>query len=135
MIFSTILEKTNLLLLNTGVDSVFGTPIEPPGPNWTNPVEGISRVVMFGIRMALIIGSIMVLFYLLWGALDWVTGGGDQEKLDKARQKMTNAVIGIILMVAALGIFSVVAGDVLGLIKRDAQGNWRFSLPTIQGEP
>lgn len=132
MNLTTLFEKTNELLLSSPVNNVFGTPVKPPGPTWTNPVEGISRIMVFSIRMALIIGVILVLFYLLWGALDWITGGGDQDKLDKARQKMTNAVLGIVIMVAALGIFAAVAGDVLGLIKRDAQGNWRFSLPTIQ---
>lgn len=132
MNLSTIIEKTNYFLLASPVNNVFGTPVKPPGPTWTNPVEGISRIMVFSIRMALIIGVILVLFYLLWGAFDWITGGGDQDKLDKARQKMTNAVLGIVIMVAALGLFAAVAGDVLGLIKRDAQGNWRFSLPTIQ---
>lgn len=132
MNISLLFEKTNQILLSSPVSNVFGTPVKPPGPTWTSPVEGISRVMIFGIRFALIVGIILVLFYLLWGALDWITGGGDQDKIDKARQKMTNAVLGIVIMVAALGIFSAVAGDVLGLIKRDAQGNWRFTLPTIQ---
>ncbi len=132
MNFSILFEKTNQILLTSPVSNVFGTPVKPPGPTWTNPVEGISRIMVFSIRMALIIGVILVLFYLLWGAFDWITGGGDQDKLNNARQKMTNAVLGIVIMVAALGIFAAVAGDVLGLIKRDAQGNWRFSLPTIQ---
>jgi hypothetical protein len=34
-------------------------------------------------------------------------------------------------MVAALGIFTVVTTDVLGIIKRDGSGGWQFSLPTI----
>ena len=132
MNISMIIEKANYLLLDT--KDVFGPSINPPGPTFNNPVEGISTIMIFGIRMALIFGSILVLFYLLWGAFDWITGGSEQEKLDKARQKMTNAVLGIVIMVAALGIFSVVSGDVLGLIKKDSEGNWRFSLPTITGD-
>lgn len=134
MNFSLLFEKTNQILLSSPNNPIFGTPVKPPGPTWTSPVEGISRVMIFGIRFALIVGTILVLFYLLWGAFDWITGGGDQDKLDKARQKMTNAVLGIVIMVAALGLFAAIAGDVLGLIKRDNDGNWRFILPTIQSQ-
>ena len=115
------------------IGSIFGGPVRPPGPNFVNPIEGISVIMVFGIRMALFVGMITVLIFLLWGAYDWITGGGEQEKLDKARSKLTNAVLGIILMVFAIGLFSVVSGDILGLIKRDATGNWIFSLPTIGG--
>lgn len=120
------------MFLLQGPTTVFGRPIRPnAGPVFDSPVEGISTVAIFGIRMALIIGLVMVLVYLLWGAFEWITGGGEQEKLDKARQKITSAIIGILIMVASLGIFMAISGDVLGLIKRDASGNWRFSLPTV----
>lgn len=114
-----------------GVTNIFGPTIQPPGPVWNNPVEGISNVVIFGVRMIFIVGMILLLAYLLWGALDWVTSGGDEEKTGKARNKITQAIVGIIIMVAGLGIFLVVSGDVLGIIKRDPNGNWQFNLPTI----
>lgn len=123
----------SLVLNTTPINTIFGGPVRPPGPNFLNPIEGISVVMVFGIRMALISGMVTVLTFLLWGAYDWITGGGEQEKLDKARSKITNAVLGMILMVFAIGLFSVVSGDILGLIKRDATGNWVFSLPTIGG--
>lgn len=127
----SITEKVYLSLLNA---APWGSPVDPPGGfNPANPVEGISSLAIFGIRMVLVVGMVLVLVYLLWGAFDWITGGGEQEKIDKARQKITNAILGIIIMVAALGLFMVVTGDVLGIIRRDANGNWTFSIPTLQG--
>jgi len=128
---NTILNHAFLSLLQIPT-TVFGAPIRPvAGPVFENPVDGISRVAIFGIRTILIVGMVLVLIYLLWGALDWVTGGGDEEKLTKARQKITNAVLGILIMVGALGLFMVVSGDILGIIHRDSGGNWSFNLPTI----
>lgn len=119
-------------VLAANVNQVFGNISPPPGSeSFGNPVAGLSTVMIVGIRMAIIIAGFLVLFYLMWGALDWITSNGEEEKLKTARQKMTNAVIGIIIVVAALGIFLVVTTDILGIIKRDASGGWQFSLPTI----
>lgn len=119
-------------ILAANVNQVFGGISPPPGSeSFTNPVIGLSSVIIVGIRMALLGGGMLLLFYLLWGAFDWITSEGDDEKLKSARQKMTNAVIGLIIMVIALGVFTVITTDVLGIIKRDGSGGWQFSLPTI----
>ena len=81
--------------------------------------------------MSFIVAMILVLIYLLWGAFEWITAGGEAESLQKARQKLTNAALGILIMVGALGLFTVISGDVLGIIKRDGAGNWSFSIPSI----
>jgi hypothetical protein len=36
-------------------------------------------------------------------------------------------------MVVALGVFTVVSGDILGIIRLNNEGNWIFNLPTIGG--
>jgi len=127
----TLLQKS-FLTFGAGVNDVFGSPVKPPGPSFTNPVEGISRVIITGIRLSFIVAAILVLLYLLWGAIDWIVSAGEQEKLEKARLKMTHAVLGIVILVAALVLFTVVTGDITQIIRKDSDGNWRFELPTIQ---
>ncbi|MDP4011834.1 MAG: hypothetical protein Q8P72_06445 [Candidatus Roizmanbacteria bacterium] len=114
-----------------GVNSVFGSPIKPPGPVFDNPVAGLGKLVVTTVSTFVLFALLAGLVYLLWGAVQWVTSGGEQEKLEKARLQMTHAVLGIILVVAVIGIFTVVTGDILGVIRRDNDGNWRFELPTI----
>jgi len=114
------------------IRDIFGAPTKPPGgPNFQNPVEGISDIIVFGIRMFLIVGSLSTLFYLLSGAYDFITSGSDPEKVKQASDKMRNATIGVILMVVAIGVFTVISGDILGLIRLGGDGDWSFSLPTI----
>lgn len=111
---------------------VFGKLTPPPGGGFgIDPVGGISTLIIFLIQTFLIIAAIASLIYLLWGAFDWITSNGEKEKLDSARQKMTNAVIGIILVVAALGIFVLINTSVLHIIKRGPNGEWVFGIPTI----
>lgn len=119
---------------NTGVDKIFGA-ITPPGPAaLNNPGTGLGILIVTGIRLFLIVAAISLLAYLLWGVYDWITSAGEEEKLKSARNKMTNAVIGMILTVVALAIFLVVSGDILGIVKRNANGDWIFVLPTV-GSP
>ena len=46
------------------------------------------------LRMVLIIGVLLVFFFLIQGGLEWITSGGDKGAVEKARNKITNAVIG-----------------------------------------
>jgi hypothetical protein len=46
----------------------------------------------------------MALIYLLQGALSWITSGGDKENVKKAQDKIQAAIIGVIVIVAALAI-------------------------------
>jgi len=119
-----------LLGVTPGVNSVFGSPIKPPGPVFDNPVAGLGKLVVTTVSTFVLFALLAGLVYLLWGAVQWVTSAGEQEKLEKARLQMTHAVLGIILVVAVIGIFTVVTGDILGVIRRDNDGNWRFELPT-----
>ena len=114
-----------------GINSVFGSPIKPPGPVFDNPVDGLGKVLMTTVQTFVLFAAFAALIYLLWGAIQWITSGGEQEKLEKSRLQMTHAVLGIILLIAVLGIFTVITGDILGVIRKDEQGNWRFVIQTV----
>lgn len=123
------------LLAQTPVSEIFGTIAAPVNdPTYTNPATGLSNLLTLGIRLFIIIATIIALVYMLWGALDWITSNGEKEALDKARQKITNAVIGIVLIVAALGIWILVSGNILNIMRRGPTGDWQFTLPTVQSQ-
>ncbi|MBP7967088.1 hypothetical protein KAZ66_02330 [Candidatus Woesebacteria bacterium] len=119
-------------VLAATVDDVFGRVSPPPGSGWgANPISGIGTLVIFIIQMFLILGGLAALFYMLWGAFDWINSGGDPDSISKARLKITHAALGIVLMVAALGIFVLLSTDILQIIKRGPNGEWLFNIPTI----
>ena len=114
------------------VPTVFGKLSPPPGSEWAvNPITGLSTIIIFLIQVFLIIAVLVSLFFALWGALDWTLSGGEPDKITAARAKLTNAFLGAILVVVALGLYVVVSTNVLGIIKRGPQGEWIFGLPTI----
>jgi len=61
-----------------------------------------------------LLAGLFFLIYFLVGALSWLTSSGKREQVEKAKQSMTNAAIGLIIVVAAYGIAFIV-GTVLGL--------------------
>lgn len=110
---------------------IFGK-INPIGPLTGDPIEEVGRLIGFGVNMFITLAAIFMLFYLLWGAFDWITSGGEKEKISKAQNKITNAVIGMLMIIGALTIFGVVTGNILGVVIIK-NGQWIFNLPTLGG--
>lgn len=125
-------------IAQASIDSIFGKIKPPPGPSGLNevdPIVGLSRLIVVSIQIFLFISGIVLLLYLFWGAYDWMTSEGDKEKLGKARSKLTNAIIGLIIIVLSLTIFILLTGNVLGLIERTG-GGFRIKVPTLDfGRP
>lgn len=44
------------------------------------------------------IGSIITLFYLLWGGIEYITSGGNQEKTKSAKEKITQSLFGLAIL-------------------------------------
>jgi len=70
-------------------------------------IGNLLSVIMMG-------GALLTLFFLIMGAIEWITSGGDSGKIEKARGKIMNAVIGLIVLAASLAIFTLVQ-KILGI--------------------
>ena len=62
------------------------------------------------LQVVMVIGTIACLGFLILGAIGWITSGGDKNKVEQARDRITNAVIGLILLAVTLAIFNILAG-------------------------
>jgi len=117
----------------SSIDDIFGEPIKAPGPAGLNTgtvPDTITRGFSFGLNFVFTVAGIILAVQLIWGGLDWITSGGDNEKIAAAQSKIVNAIIGIIIMVAALGIWAFIASNILGTIKFE-NGGIRFNLPSV----
>lgn len=59
------------------------------------------------INLVFIVAAAMTFFYLIFGAISWITSGGDKGKVEAARNKITAAVIGLLILAATWGIFTL----------------------------
>lgn len=73
-------------------------------------VNAISLIIGFLTAVAII----WFVFQFILGAIGWISAGGDAKAVDAARSKITNAVVGVVIVLLALVIVSVVGG-ILGI--------------------
>jgi hypothetical protein len=75
--------------------------------------NAFTKVVSGIIGVITIAASIWFMFQLLVGGLNWLSSGGEKAKLTEARDRITNAFVGLIIVVAAWGIIAL-TGQFLG---------------------
>ena len=61
-----------------------------------------------------VVGSLAFVVYFTIGGLKWITAGGDKAKVSEAQTQMTQAAIGLIVIVVSFFIIGIV-GAVLGI--------------------
>lgn len=54
------------------------------------------------------IAVIILLIMLLWGGIEWITAGGDKSKIEKARNRITQSILGIIVLASVVVLFMIV---------------------------
>lgn len=75
---------------------------------------------LFTKGISVIIGVLTVsaglwfIFQFFLGALGWLSAGGDKTAIENARKKITNAVIGLVIVIAAIFLIDLI-GTILGL--------------------
>ncbi len=56
------------------------------------------------LTIVMAIAALAVFMYLIYGGIQWITSGGDKGKTEEARNKITAAVIGLIVLAAAYAL-------------------------------
>jgi len=59
-------------------------------------------------RAIISVGSLLVLVNFVWGSVEWITAGGDSGKIGKARDKLTQSVIGLVILVSSALIIAFI---------------------------
>lgn len=59
--------------------------------------------------------GIVLLGYMIYAGFLWMTSGGESDKAEQARTMITNAIIGLIIIVAAFAISTFVLGSLLNI--------------------
>ena len=86
---------------------LFKIPNLTPFDNLGGLIDNIIQLIFFAAGLAFFI-------YLIIGGLRWITAGGDPKALDAARGRITGAIIGLIIVVAAFSI-ALIIESVLGI--------------------
>ena len=66
----------------------------------------LTNIINSMITIILIVAGILAVMYLVYGGIIYITAGGDAEKAGKGRTAITNAIIGIVIIVASFAIYN-----------------------------
>jgi len=69
-------------------------------------IPTFGEILTFIIRFFFVMAGVAALIYLLLGAFTWITSGGNKESVEKARDKIQAAIVGIILIVIVVAILA-----------------------------
>ena len=85
----------------------------------TNPVLGPSLQSKTGVEffqdllprmigLAFLVGVLVFFFILIIGAIQWIASGGDKTAVEGARGKITNAIVGVVLLLSLFALLKVI---------------------------
>jgi len=71
-------------------------------------IEDVGLLISRIISIAFILAGIMVFAFLVWGGIEWILSGGDKSGTEKARNRITSALVGLVIVFAAWAIAQLV---------------------------
>jgi len=97
------MKQANTQLAEAITNPALGGSIQDMGG-----VEWLQLMLPNFITLALIVGIVLFVFIMFVGAIQWITSGGDKTAVEGARGKISNAVVGIVLLLATFAIISII---------------------------
>ena len=73
-----------------------------------NPTGFFGRLVSVLITGALVVAILFFFFNLVLGGIGWINSAGDKGKLETSRQRVLNALIGVIIVLLSFAIIGFV---------------------------
>src|SRR3989344_941659 len=103
-----LLVLSQPLLLSLTASTVYAaTQLTVPNPV-NVPTVDLGKVISAVVGILLLIAAILAFLYLILGGIQWITSGGDKTGMEAARNKITAAIVGLIIVAAAWAIMLLV---------------------------
>lgn len=80
----------------------------PHAENISQTADGVGVVagIIGGfLRVATLIAALLLLFNLVYAGIEWISAGGDSSKIEKAKTRITQSIVGVIILAASVAIF------------------------------
>lgn len=68
----------------------------------------IGGIVSGAIRLVLVVAALVFFFILVVGGIRWIASGGDKARTETARNQITAALVGLVIVFAAWAIVKLI---------------------------
>lgn len=89
-------------LSTTGSDTIPGSK---ESYTFTNLVSTANKTVNIFVSILVV----LAVLYMVWGGFTYITAGGDSGKIGEAKNRVLFGLIGVVIMIFAVGIFNLVS--------------------------
>jgi|SRR5579872_6210949 len=91
----------------TGVFAATANSIVPTSLNSVSNID-VVQIIRAIIQFILIVAFVLAFIFLLIGGIRWITAGGDEKGVEKARGMITAALIGLVVVLIAFALIKLV---------------------------
>lgn len=84
--------------------------IAPPSGVPSGGLGTLEKILQVGLTLAIILALILTVFFIIFSGIQWITSGGDKQKLQNARNRLTYAIVGLIVVLLAIFLVRVIGG-------------------------
>jgi len=74
----------------------------------TVKITEIGSLISAVVGTLLILAALITFVYLILGGIQWITSGGDKTAMEAARNKITHAIVGLVIVGSAWAIMALV---------------------------
>ncbi len=93
-----------VLAENVGIQKAFPMVKEVTGNKPYNYDKDLTMVIGDILQLALSILGILFVIFMIYGGYIWMTAAGNESKADKAKDIITQSILGLIIVVGAYAI-------------------------------
>lgn len=90
----------NLLSLKIG-NTIINTPANLPQP------DTAGKILSNALSIFITVGIIASILSIIWAGIQWITSGGDKQKLASAKARITWSIVGLIIMFVSFLIINM----------------------------
>ena len=71
-------------------------------------VEFFQDLVPRMVGLAFLVGVLIFFFIMIMGAIQWISSGGDKAAVEGARGKITNAIVGVVILLSLFALLKII---------------------------
>ena len=108
---------TGLALVATPLSALaFSTAQDTSPPIATNitQISDFYDIIRVAARWLVVFGIIIGAIFIIWGGVQYVTAGGDEEGTGAAKKKIIGGLIGIAIVLLAFALVNIVGSFITG---------------------
>jgi len=90
------------------VSTVYAQNINITPKGQIDAVKNVGDLISAAIGAAFMISFLLVFVMLVWGGVQWITSGGDKENTQKAKDRITSALVGLAIIGGAWALMKIV---------------------------